>query len=109
MYTTKQQMSQSAVLEQKTQHDGEAKNRNEVSLTLEICKRVVLVLQFKSDDLTERKQEIAKTMILPIIKTIYKLIWSDLVYANFSLSFLDFSRCHKHVFSNFPDSLTLFL
>lgn len=33
MYTTKKQMSQWAVLEQKTQHDGEAKNRDEASLT----------------------------------------------------------------------------
>lgn len=48
MYTTKQQMSQWAVLEQKkkTHRNEAAKNRNEARLTLEIFEEVVLVYRF---------------------------------------------------------------
>ena len=67
-----------------------------------------LGLQILNEDVVETGGGWQSYTFHLIIKTLYELSLA-LLCADFSLSFLDFSRCHKCVFSEFPFSLTFLL
>lgn len=105
MYTTKQQMSSMSRAGRKKKKKTAERQRIGMKPVLPWRSFSRPGLQILNEDVVQTEGGWQSYTFHLIIKTLYELSLA-LLCADFSLSFLDFSRCHKRVFSEFPFSLT---